>query len=472
MRLYLSIAIPAVVFLSGCSDCSEIHLAGDASNDHDVRDAAPDIPDDLGDVDMITWARSFGTVITEHAVAGEPTSDGGYIVAGNPFTSGGGPHFLLVKLDAYGTILWQKAYDGPAHAEITDIHETADNGFILAGAAKATSAANSSFIVIKLDSEGSMVWNRMVGGENTDYANAVSQTRDGGYIAAGWTNSFDEESSNSWVVKLDSAGDIVWEKCYSHLFEAEAVEIRETMDNGFFIAGHMQAPDSIVADFYAMKLDRDGDVIWSSVYRVDGGNRINAIDLLEDGGCVAAGSTFSSEYETGGFWVISLSSSGSIEWNKAYGGAETDAALAIEKTRNGGYIAAGVRDGGFGRSSDIFVLKLDQSGEAGWGKSYGGGDFDIALSVRQTVDGGYVITGQTLSFGAGSLDYWVLKVDEGGNIHGDCPPGMIDVEPTNATEIILAREDVALISHETQATVSELFFYLQGFSVGSEAQCE
>ena len=215
-------------------------------------------------------------------------------------------------------------------------------------------------------------WAKTYGGSGYDVASSIQQTADSGYIVAGSTYSFSEDS-DSWVLKLDSNGNVTWQKTYGG----------------------------------------------------SGGDFASSIQQTTDGGYIVAGSTYSfgASYDYFDFWVLKLDSNGNVTWQKTYGGSGDDVATSIQQTTDGGYIVAGLTDS-FGvagyENDDFWVLKLDSNGNITWQKTYGGSDYDYAYSIQQTTDGGYIVAGSTDSFGAGGYDYdfWVLKLDSSGEISG------------------------------------------------------
>jgi len=149
-----------------------------------------------------TWFKNIE--YSKHHTITEVTSDGGYVVAGDIVT-GGQSNLVVWKLESGGNILWQKTYGGILYAN--SIQETSDGGYIMA-------AYGAHFWVLKLSSNGNLLWQKRYGGINYDYAASIQETSDGGYIMAGKTLSFGAGNSDAWVLKLDSNGNILWQKTY------------------------------------------------------------------------------------------------------------------------------------------------------------------------------------------------------------------------------------------------------------------
>ena len=146
------------------------------------------------------------------------------------------------------------------------------------------------------------------------------------------------------------------------------------------------------------------------------GDRASCIEQTSEGGYIATGSTASFGSGKLDIWVLRLDVSGNVEWQKTYGGTEDDVASSIQQTGEGGYIVAGYTSSFGAGKKDVWVLKLDKDGNVEWQKTYGGTEDDVASSIQQTGEGGYIVAGYTSSFGAGKKDVWVLKLDKDGNV--------------------------------------------------------
>ena len=194
--------------------------------------------------------------------------------------------------------------------------------------------------------------------------------------------------------------------------------IQQTTDGGYIVAGKKTYYYSSDPDFWVLKLDSSGDTEWQRVYGGTGIQRAYCIQQTSDGGYIVAGYTDS--FGVGDLWILKLATDGVIEWQYAYtGGSFSAETCFIRQTGDGGYIVAAEIDFGTGegnRWADFWILKLDSFGEVEWQKAYGGGSVELPHSIYQTGDGGYIVAGETSSFGAGYQDAWLLKLDAYGNI--------------------------------------------------------
>jgi hypothetical protein len=275
--------------------------------------------------------------------------------------------------------------------------------------------------VVKLDSAGNVQWTKTIGGSSADYANSIIQSSDGGYVVAGGTESFGPGGPYFYVMKLDSSGNVQWNKTIDL---GEASSIIQSSDGGYVVAGWTESFGAGDGDIFVVKLDSSGNVQWTKT--MGGSSNDGAVSIIQssDGGYVVAGYTYS--FGAGGWdiYVVKLDSGGNIVWTKTIGGSNLDVAYSIIQSSDGGYIVAGETWSFGAGGSDIYVVKLDSGGNVQWAKTIGGSNNDgsvsffyAAVSITQSSDGSYVVAGSTQSFGAGAYpDMYVVKMDANGNV--------------------------------------------------------
>jgi hypothetical protein len=344
------------------------------------------------------WSKKYGGSSSDRASAIQQTTDGGYIAAGytSSFGAGGGDIYLL-KIDSSGNILWQKTYGGSSDDGASTVQQTTDGGYIVAGTTRSFGAGDSNIYLLKIDSSGNILWQRTYGGTDFDNAESIQQTTDGGYIILATTYSF-EFDYFYWVLKLNENGSVAWANTYFS-YGGEPESIQQTMDGGYIVAGKYGYDYDSHRDIFVLKLDNSGHVVWRYGY---GGFSATSVQQTFYGGFIVVGSC-----ENAGC-VLKLDSSGNILWQKEFEGGSVS---VMRQTSDGGYIGLG-RD----YSGAILLLKLDGSGNITWQKVYEGSYDDWAKFIQQTSDGGYVISGYTKSSGINNNDLWILKVDENGEI--------------------------------------------------------
>ncbi|HHT9132488.1 MAG TPA: hypothetical protein ACFYED_08365 [Candidatus Tripitaka californicus] len=386
------------------------------------------------------WAATYGGGDSEHASSIQQTRDGGYIVAGETRSFGAGepdawalkpPNVWVLKLNPDGTVDWQKVYGGANWDRAYSIHETSDGGYVVAGETSSFGAGRPDFWVLKLRHYGTVEWQKTYGGTDQDEAHSIQQTSDGGYIVTGTTSSFGAGKCDIWILKLRPDGAVEWQKTYGGGRLDRADSIHETSDGGYIVAGDTSSFGIGGTAAWVLKLRPDGTVEWQKAHGGANLDRANSIHETNDGGYVVAGLRTMS-LGAGGekipdIWALKLRPDGTVDWQKTYGKEGWEVANSIQQTSDGGYIMAGETGNahtGTGTLSisgiKVWVLKLRPDGTVDWQKTYGGGRLDRADSIRETSDGGYIVAGNTSSFGARDGDFWVLKLSPNGSISPSC----------------------------------------------------
>jgi ribosomal protein S11 len=255
------------------------------------------------------------------------------------------------------------------------------------------------------------------GGTDFDRAYSVQQTSDGGYVVAGETYSlysFGASYNDIFLIKTDASGNIQWAKTYGGTYWDVAFSVQQTSDGGYIVAGYT-ASFGAGGDILLIKTDASGNIQWAKTYGGTGYDEAYSVQQTSDGGYIVAGKTDSFGAGWSDFFLIKTGASGNIQWAKTYGGTYWDVAFSVQQTSDGGYIVAGYT-ASFGAGGDILLIKTDANGNIQWAKTYGGTDYDWASSVQQTSDGGYIVAGHTTSLGAGYDDAFLVKTDASGNI--------------------------------------------------------
>ncbi|MEJ5050662.1 T9SS type A sorting domain-containing protein [Chryseobacterium culicis] len=398
----------------------------------------------------IQWQKALGGTQSEVANSTVQTSDGGYIMAGATSSNDGdanGNHgngdSWIVKMNSSGNIQWQKSLGGSNHDNAQSIQQTTDGGYIVAGTSNSNDGdvtgnhGNDDYWVVKLDSNGNIQWQKSLGGSNSDTAQSIQQTADGGYIVAGSSHSNDGDVSGNqggqdyWVVKLDSTGNIQWQKSLGGSDSDQLSSIQQTSDGGYIIAGTTVSTDGHITvsygnnDFWVVKLDASGNIQWEKTLGNLADNMGYSVQQTFDGGYIAASTSYDlSNIENGlpDYWIIKLNSTGVIQWEKYLGGGLHDNAITIRQTPDWDYIVGGWTASNNGQVTgnhgnlDWWIVKLDPNGNLKWEKTLGGSDFEYLNSVELTNDNGYIISGSTLSTDGdvtgnhGLMDAWVVKL--------------------------------------------------------------
>jgi len=287
------------------------------------------------------WTKCLGGSRNESAYSISQISDGGYIIAG--FSSSndgdvsgnngnvGNADYWIVKLNEIGDTLWTKCLGGSNGDYANYISQTSDGGYIVAG----YSYSNDGYVsgnhgqydywIVKIDAIGDTLWTKCLGGSRNETTKSISQTSDGGYIVAGFSNSSDgdvsvnKDSSDAWIVKLNATGDTLWTKCLGGSDHDYAWSIKQTTDGGYIIAGFSSSNDGDVSgnhgnsDYWIVKLNAIGDTLWTKCLGGSNSDDARSINQTSDGGYIVAGISRSNDGDVSGnhggsdYWIVKLS---------------------------------------------------------------------------------------------------------------------------------------------------------------------
>lgn len=355
----------------------------------------------------VQWQKTIGAFGDEEFHCIEQTSDGGYILAGESMSDSSGDKtenaiawndLWVVKTDSTGNIEWENTIGGNDFEAVHSIKQTSDGGYILAaysdsdisGDKTENSVGNYDVWIIKLDINGSLQWQNTIAAGNSEYMIPILQTPDNGFLIGATSNSgigFDKTIAcigvyDWWLLKLDSIGNIEWQKIYGGNLRDDLRSMCATVDGGYVLAGHSESGIS--------------------------------------------GDKTDNSFGSDDYWVIKINSIGNIIWQKTIGGSGPDLLESIIPTSDGGYFMGGLSQSNISGnktencigSTDYWVVKIDSVGNIQWDNTIGGDQFDIIQTVLQATDGGYVLAGYSNSGisgdktdeGHGNFDYWIVKL--------------------------------------------------------------
>jgi len=368
---------------------------------------------------------------------------------------------MVSSCDINGQLDWVKTFGGSSEDNILSVAEATDGSYVLAGYTQSIdgditdkTATDTDFWVLKLSTEGQVIWSKTYGGSGDDRAEKIINTNDGGYAIVGYNRSTDQDVTvneglqDYWVVKIDASGTIQWQKSFGFAGIDRAFSVIQTQDGGYFVTGFLDVTASEgqgndnktttakhgVGEFWGIKLDASGETEWRRFF--GGTNNDRSFDVAEtqDGGFLMIGSSESTDFdsvESRGsydFWVVKLDAQGNKLWQKPYGGSEIDIAYAIAASGDGKYMIIGDSrsvDGDVSSAkgnADMWVIQIDGTGKLLWQKALGGTAFDTGRGIRKMKDCGFVITGNSrsndidLKQNNGQSDAWTIIVNDAGEI--------------------------------------------------------
>jgi len=354
------------------------------------------------------WEKTYGGLNADYSFSVQQTQDGCYIVAGGTFSFGNPCQVYLIKTNASGDTLWTKIYGGANGEFAYSVKQTSDEGYIIAGYYADTSS-NLSGYLMKTNASGDSLW----GGWRTPYSaySSVQQTQEGGYIIAGYTEAFGD-SYQVYLIKTNASGLYLWERAYGGTGNDVGQSVQQTTDGCYIVAGQTNSYGNSY-QVYLIKTNANGDTIWTRTYGGTGDDYGRSVWLTSDSGYIVAGKT-NSFGNADQVYLIKTNGNGDTLWTRTYGGTSSDWGFSVQQTRDGGYIVAG-NTWSFGNVSQVYLIKTNASGDTLWTKNYGGTDNDYGTSVQQTSDGGYIVAGYTWSFG-NEWQVYLIKTDANGNV--------------------------------------------------------
>ncbi|MCE3007887.1 MAG: hypothetical protein LW884_06015 [Bacteroidetes bacterium] len=448
----------------------------------------------LGQPIVIEWEKSYGGSGSDELLDMDQTEDGGFILGGRSNSDSvgygrglsdksepgrGSLDYWAVRVDRDGNILWDKTLGGSDNDQLWTILSTVENGkqvFFLGGFSRSSISGDKSqdpyfsvydnmdFWIVKTDDSAKKMWDKRLGGTRFDWLSNLKKTNDGGYMLAGFSSSPEfnlatnccektqinfgtEYTTDFWISKVDQNFNIQWDKTFGGEIHEIFPLILQTQDNGYILAGssnsdayrqdplHGKSQDSYdpknqrgascCFDYWIIKLDENGNRQWDKTYGGTGHDQLFSIVQTPDGGYLVGGHSYSLGYnnDTGccdksedskglsDYWIVKLDETGNRQWDKTYGGTGPDFLKDIKITRDGGYVLLGISSSGIGGDKsesrkgdvDMWILKFDSNGNKQWDKTIGGGYTRVEsekFCILELHDGSYVLGGAYVS-GAG-----------------------------------------------------------------------
>ena len=300
---------------------------------------------------VTTWNRYYGSA-TGRAYGVCQTADGGYAAAGYYGTVSLGVQFYLLRTNASGDSLWSRTYGGVNEEYCTALQQLSDGSFVLAGFT-GSFGVSGDFWLLKANSNGDSLWSRRYGGNNLDYCYAMRQTSDGGFILVGESSSFAGDP-DWWVVKTNSSGDTTWTRRFRTAYNERCQGVTQTSDGGYALVG-WRADDTGYTGAWIIKTNSNGDSVWGRGYGGASMEDFRSVVQTSDGGYLLLGSTWSFGAGDEDLWLLKVDADGDSLWSRTYGTSYKEQGRALIQTTSGGFVTAGIT----GQTSDAWLLRLD-----------------------------------------------------------------------------------------------------------------
>ncbi|MCF7810593.1 T9SS type A sorting domain-containing protein [bacterium] len=318
---------------------------------------------------------------------------------------------LTSTIHAQPESLWSRTYS--SYGDCFSVINTAEGGYTLAG------YSGGDMGLVKTNEDGDSLWSRTFGGQPSDGCKSIIQTTDGGYALAGYTQSFGAGEADMWLVKTNEDGDSLWSKTFGGEDYESCNSIIQTTDGGYALAGYTRSFGAGERDMWLVKTNSDGDSLWSRTFGGDTTDVCTSIIQTADGGYALAGYTTSFGAGEDDMWMVKINAEGDLLWSRAFGGEDTDFCCSITQTTDGDFVLAGrtyTRIYG-PRQSDFLLVKTSEDGELLWAQNFGGYGSEWCSSMIQTADGGYALAGGIDATGTGvwQSTIWLLKANADGD---------------------------------------------------------
>jgi hypothetical protein len=311
----------------------------------------------------------------------------------------------VVRLDSDGNVLWNQTFLEGAGSEFRSVLGLAD-GFVLVGNVFLPSGDTDGYVV-KIDAEGKSSWNVTLGGGKVDKLFSASETQDG-FVLVGLTYSFSNDSQ-VWVVRMDANGKVLWNKTYGWTMEDAGRAITLTEDQNYMIAGYTNSIGNGDYDFLSLKIDGSGSLLWNKTFGGSQSDKAYAI-VATAGGCVIAGDTRSKGEGDTDAWIIKTDLNGTLIWDKTVGGEGFDMPTCVAVSNYWGNLVGGFTFSFGNGERDFWLFKVDDAGNVLWSCTVGRSLFEEAYAVLEVAENEFVLVGWTNSLGQGSYDYYVAKI--------------------------------------------------------------
>ncbi|MFP4460253.1 MAG: hypothetical protein ACLFSQ_11780, partial [Candidatus Zixiibacteriota bacterium] len=366
------------------------------------------------------WERIYGGELVERTYDIETMEDDKFIIVGTeaPLTEGNGS-VLLFALDEYGDTIMVRIFDFGYDDGATSITKSADGNYVLCGHTNSFGGVlDYDVLVMKFTPEGDTIWAKAIGISNTDdWGLDIETTSDDGFIVCGKTESFADTISDEdvYLIKLDSEGDTLWTNFYRGSYNSAGYDVEIMPDGGYIICGITFARITGTNEIFLIRTDEEGGVIWQNSYGTTGNHdEAYSMVVLGDGSIMVAGATQSWGADMFDCMIMKLDEFGSEIWTNLYGGDGQEWASEIRQLESGDFAISGWTSSHGALGNDAYFFKIDSDGVLLWEKTYGGANNDFINSFIELEDGGFALTGYSYSYFALLADAYVIKVDSTG----------------------------------------------------------
>lgn len=356
---------------------------------------------------QITFEKYYDYGYAEGANSVQQTFDGGYILAGRQGIGIGIMDLMLIKTDSTGEVEWDYFYGTGMNRNMGhEVVQTFDSGFVCVGHTTVL-GMKANVLIIKTDKEGDLMWSRDYGTPESDEGSSIVQTYDSGFVVTGrWNN------DTAFLLKTDKYGDTAWFKTYidSGYTSSLGFSVAQTEDSGFVFTGTINQ-GGILSDVYVVRTDKNGNTLQTQIVGGTETDRGQSIALTNEGGFIVTGYTWSFGRGHYSVYLIKLKNTGEIEWTKTYGDEHENTGRSVVQTQDGGFVIAATWFSNLTSNYNTALIKTSENGNEEWINFYGDDEFPkYVYHIIQTNDHGFAFCGLYRG------QAYLLKTDESGKI--------------------------------------------------------
>ncbi len=355
----------------------------------------------------MVWEKTYGGNGDDRAFYAANAEDGYIVVGSSTSAEQGKTAAWALRLDPDGNAVWNQTYSYDAGSEFRNVLSL-DNGFLLVGNVFLPSGKVEGY-VMKIDKAGTPQWNlTLKAREGVNKLFSAARTAQN-FVLVGLSESTDTENSSVWLVKISADGNIIWNRTYPGLGEAAGRAVTQAQDGSLMVAGYNDYTGNGNYDFLVLKVDSDGNVIWNKIYGGEQSDKAYAIAATANG-CVVAGDTRSKGAGDSDAYVGRIDLDGNLLWEQTVGGTGFDTPTCLTPAQDGGYLVGGITFSFGNGQRDFWLFKVDDAGKVLWSCTVGRSGYEEAYAVVDAGGNQYVLAGWTNSIAQGRYDFYVVKV--------------------------------------------------------------
>ncbi|MFC1726180.1 hypothetical protein ACFL4T_11180 [candidate division KSB1 bacterium] len=310
------------------------------------------------------WSKVIGGKNNDFILSIKQTSDNGFIACGGTYSNEQGiSDVYLVKLDPHGNTEWEKTYGGKKKYRGSCIIVTEENEYILCGVKTINEINGQDVLLMKTDFGGNVIWEKTFGGKNVDWGSTVVQTTDGGFFIGGYTESFGAGKKDIFLIRTDSSGNEIWRKTFGgpgEEFIHGTSGLIQASDGGYVICGVTTSFGSGKMDYYIFKIDENGDLEWEKYFGGTEDEDPLSIIEVENEHFIIAGYTKSYGAGDRDIYLVKINSEGQELWSATHGSTEFECAICIQELSKGEYVLCGETRNNSNGDKDVYLLKITE----------------------------------------------------------------------------------------------------------------